>query len=126
MRYAGAVWYSEAFKRKVIRELESGRFRSMSAARRAYDIRGAQTLQNWIRHYGKDSLLGKVVYVKDRNELDDMKALKQRIRELERGLADAHMRLILEEEYTKMACEVAGIEDVEAFKKKERARPSAG
>jgi hypothetical protein len=37
---------------------------------------------------------------------------------LERALADANIYLVLERAYTKIACERAGIKDVEGFKKK--------
>jgi hypothetical protein len=40
------------------------------------------------------------------------------VRRLESALADANIDLALEKAYTKMACERAGIEDVEEFKKK--------
>ena len=40
------------------------------------------------------------------------------MRELERALADAHRDLKLEAAYVELACEVAGVEDVEEFKKK--------
>ena len=39
---------------------------------------------------------------------------------LERALADANIDLVLERAYTKIACERAGIKDVEGFKKKHR------
>jgi hypothetical protein len=51
-------------------------------------------------------------------EVSEMKQLRKRVRELEKGLADAHLDLKLEEAYTRIACKAAGIEDVDAFKKK--------
>ena len=42
---------------------------------------------------------------------------------MEKGLADAHLDLKLEEAYTRIACKAAGIEDVDAFKKKHGGRP---
>jgi hypothetical protein len=63
-------------------------------------------------------LLGKVVRVMKADEQAEVKALRQRVRELERALADAHLDLKLETAYTELACEAAGIEDVTDFKKK--------
>jgi len=47
-----------------------------------------------------------------------VKALRKRVRELERALADAHMDLKLEAAYVELACEAAGVQDVAEFKKK--------
>ena len=51
-------------------------------------------------------------------EINELKRLRERVRRLESALADANIDLALEKAYTKMACERAGIEDVEEFKKK--------
>lgn len=110
--------YSEAFKLQVLRELDEGRFESAEAARRTYGIRGCGTLQVWMRKYGKEHLLSKVVRVETPKEMDELKQLRKRVRELEKGLADAHLDLRLEQAYVKLACRAAGIEDVESFKKK--------
>ena len=110
--------YSEAFKLQVVRELEQGRFDNPTAAGRAYGVNGAETVANWIRRYGKDHLLRRVIRVMKTDEQAEVKALRKRVRELERALADAHIDLKLEEAYVEMACEAAGIEDVVEFKKK--------
>jgi hypothetical protein len=52
------------------------------------------------------------------DEKSEVVALRKRVRELERALADAHLDLKLEDAYLKLACEAAGVEDVEEFKKK--------
>jgi hypothetical protein len=51
-------------------------------------------------------------------EIDQLQRLKQRVRQLESALADANIDLALERAYVEMACERAGIKDVEGFKKK--------
>lgn len=112
------IRYSEAFKLQVVRELESGRFGSPGEAGRAYGIKGHETLACWVRRYGKEHLLGKVVYVMKADEQAEVKMLRQRVRELERALANAHLDLKLEEAYVELACEAAGIQDVPDFKKK--------
>lgn len=112
------VRYSEAFKLQVVRELELGRFGSAFEAGRAYGIRGQGTVAYWVRRYGKDHLLGKVVRVMKADEQAEVKELRQRVRELERALADAHLDLKFETAYMQLACEAAGIKDVADFKKK--------
>jgi transposase-like protein len=110
--------YSEAFKLQVVRELEEGRFENVGSAGRAYGVRGADTVASWVRLYGKDHLLAKVVRVMKADEQTELKALRKRVRELERALADAHLDLKLETAYVKLACKAAGVEDVAGFKKK--------
>lgn len=110
--------YSEAFKLQVVSELESGKFNCIFEARKRYNIRGCGTIESWIKRYGKGHLLNKVVLVKTTEERDQLKSMKQEIHELKSALADAHLDLRLEKAWVKIACEQAGIEDVDEFKKK--------
>ena len=110
--------YSEAFKMKVVRELEQGRFKSSWEAGCAYGVKSSHTVARWARQFGKDHLLGKVVRVMKADEETEIKALRKRVRELEHALADAHLDLKLEAAYVELACEAAGVEDVAEFKKK--------
>jgi transposase len=112
------IRYSEAFKLQVIRELEQGRFTSPTAAGRAYGVSGNGTVAAWVRRFGKDHLLAKVVRVMKADEQAEVLALRKRVRELERALADAHLDLKLESAYLKLACKAAGVQDLVEFKKK--------
>ena len=111
------VRYSEAFKLQVIRELEKGRYGSPWEAGRAYGV-GPGTVIYWVRRYGKAQLLRKVVRVMKADEQAEVKVLRQRVRELERALSDAHVDLKLEGAYLQLACNAAGVKDVTDFKKK--------
>jgi len=111
-----AIRYSEAFKREVIREMEEEGL-SFSGARRKYGIGGRGTVEKWARKYGK-GLLGKIIRVETPKEIDELKKLKERVKRLESLLADTNLELALERQWTRLACERAGIEDVEEFKKK--------
>ena len=91
---------------------------SRAAAARAYGIRGGATIESWARKYGKSHLLGKVIRVERPKEINEARELRKRVRELEKALADAHLEHRVEEQYLKIACRAAGIEDIEAFKKK--------
>lgn len=117
------VRYSEAFKLQVVREVESGRFGSPSAAGRAYGVEGRSTVGRWLRRYGKDHLMRKVVRVIKANEQAEVEDLRKQVRELKAALADAHLDLRLEAAYLKIACRRSGIEDVEGFKKKHGGKP---
>lgn len=112
------IRYSEAFKLQVVREVEGGRYGSCFAVAEAYGIRGRATVSRWVRHYGKSHLLGKVVRVETADERNEMKRLKDRVRELEGALSDAHLDMRLERSYLKLACKAAGQDDVVEFKKK--------
>jgi transposase-like protein len=110
--------YSEAFKQQVLRELEEGKFSSAYGAAQAYGIRGGWTIQKWMLRYGREHLMRKVVRVETPKEVNEVKELRKRMRELEKALADAHIDAKLDAAYLKIACRAAGIEDVEGFKKK--------
>ena len=112
------VRYSEAFKLHLVHELEAGRFRSAFEAGRAYGVKGRATVSRWLRLYGKNHLLGKVVRVMKANEQTETQALRKRVKDLEKALANAHMDAALGEAYLSIACERAGITDIEEFKKK--------
>ncbi|MEK7993793.1 MAG: transposase [Planctomycetota bacterium] len=112
------VRYSEAFKQQVLRELEEGKFGSVLGAARAYGIRGGWTIQKWMLRYGREHLMRKVVRVETPKEVNEVKELRKRMRELEKALADAHIDARLDAAYLKIACRAAGIEDVDDFKKK--------
>lgn len=112
------VRYSEAFKLKVVTELESGKLSSMAEARRKYGIGGGSTVANWLKKYGKNHLLGKVVKVETVDDRDEKKQLRERIAQLEKALADAKVKEVLSEAYLEVACEKFGVTDIEEFKKK--------
>lgn len=116
-----AIRYSEAFKRQIVREVESQEL-SFSEVKRKYGIRGQGTVQLWVRKYG-NGIRGKIIRVETPEQRDELKELKERIKRLESALADANIDLALERAYTNMACERAGIKDVEGFKKKVAGKP---
>jgi len=119
-----AIRDSEAFKLTVVRELEQ-REVSFEEVRRKYGIGGAATVQKWVRRYGNGPR-GKVIRVETPEAINEQERLKQRVRLLERALADANIDLALERQYTRLACERAGIKDVSEFKKKVTGTPPMG
>ena len=111
-----AIRYSESFKIQLVRELEAGGI-NFCQMMRQYDIRGYGTLQRWVARYGNGSI-GKMIRVQKPEEVNELKRLKERVKRLEAALADANLDLALERQYTRLACERAGIQDVAEFKKK--------
>jgi transposase-like protein len=118
------IRYSEAFKMEVVREMET-QARNCSQIRQKYGIVGGGTVERWARKYG-NGVLGKVIRVETTKDIDELKKLKERVKRLESLLADTNLELALERQYTRLACERAGIEDVEEFKKKAAGKPATG
>ena len=111
------IRYSEAFKQQVVSELEEGRYGSPYEASQAYGIRGHATVKRWVEQYGKSHLLRKVVRVEKAGEPGEIKRLRDRVRQLESALADAHIDGVLAESYFEILCERTNT-DPDAFKKK--------
>ena len=109
--------YSQAFKHQVVQELESGVFDCPRAASQHYGIKGATTVRDWLRRFGKDHLLRKLVRVEAVGEADRVAQLQKQVEQLERALGQSAAEGLLTEQYLKLACTKLG-QEVEAFKKK--------
>jgi transposase-like protein len=92
--------------------------------RRKYGI-GVGSIQRWIAQYGNGSR-GRIIRVETAKEINELKRLKERVKRLESVLADTNLDLALERQYTRLACERAGIQDVAEFKKKAGGPPPTG
>jgi hypothetical protein len=78
---------------------------------------GGSSLSKWIKRYGREDILPKRVKVETMNEIDELKAARKRIRELEAALADAHMDYCLESAFLDIACGRLGTSTEELKKK---------
>lgn len=79
--------YSISFKKHVVEELENGS--SYSQLQKKYDIRGAETIQKWVRSFGKDQLLNKTVRIETIDEKNRLKQLEEENKKLKLALADS-------------------------------------
>ena len=113
------IRYSQAFKLKVVSEIERGEL-TVAEARRLYDIRGAETVAGWLRRFGKEHLLARVIRVEMKDEKDRIKELERRNRQLERALADERLKVMALESVMEIAEEEFGV----VFKKKSDTKPS--
>ena len=84
------IRYSEAFKQKVINEIEEGKH-SIGEARKIYDIKGYGTIYEWIKKYGKNHLIGKVVRIEMKSEKDRLKELEKENKRLKEAMSDMYM-----------------------------------
>lgn len=85
--------YSEAFKRKVVEEIEEKGI-SVCEAQKKYGITGAQTVYRWVRKYGKNHLIGKVIRVETVNEKNILKEKEKEIAELQKALARSELKVM--------------------------------
>jgi hypothetical protein len=108
----------------VVREMETLGLNA-NQARQKYGIVGGGTVERWARKYG-NGLMGKVIRVETAKDMDERKKLKERVKRLEALLADTNLELALERQFLRLACERAGIEDVEEFKKKAAGKRRTG
>ena len=76
--------YSEAVIRQVITEYEGGS--SIAELQRKYGITGNETIQKWIKKYSKEGLRHKYIRIQQVEEINQVKALEKRIKELEQAL----------------------------------------
>jgi len=118
MRQNQVIRYSESFKLRVVRELETGRFATINEACDHYGIRGSKTIPGWLKRFGKNGLLPKVIRVETPEEQIELKRLRERVKQLEKAVADQFIAHEMDKSYLEIACERAGIKDMESFKKK--------
>lgn len=83
------IRYSNSFRRQVVNEIENGL--GKFEAQRKYGIGGADTIPRWIRKFGKENLLNKIVRIETMEERDKVKQLQDEINKLKGALADSLM-----------------------------------
>lgn len=115
--------YSEAFKHKVLESIRQGRYTKLEASR----IFGTSCgiISYWIKKYDR-SLLNIRIRVEDINEQDRLKALQERITELEKALADSQVQNFKLRAYQAVAFQKLGYESSEDLEKKNGRPPYTG
>jgi transposase-like protein len=94
--------YSDCFKLQAVEEIEKNGL-GIEECRRKYGIAGGDTIQKWLRKYGKHHLLNKIVRVETRDEIDELK----RLRAENEALKKAYAELALHHKCSEMVIEVA-------------------
>ena len=111
------IRYSMSFKQQVVSDLESGRFGSICEAKDHYGIKGADTIKKWLIKFGRNHLCPKVVRVEKPNEKDQIRELKNEIKQLKQALGHTQAENVLNQAFLEIACRQMG-QDVDSFKKK--------
>jgi len=83
------VRYSISFKQMVVQEIEQGA--NFDFTRKKYGINGTVTIQRWVKLFGKDHLLNKIVRIQTMTETDRLKSLEEENKKLKLALADAYL-----------------------------------
>lgn len=110
------IRYSKAFKLQVVSEIEKGKY-SIWEAKRIYGIKGAATIQNWLKKFSKLDVLPKRIKVEHPNETEELKRLRKEIKKLKSALADSALDKSIAESALEEVCDQLGL-DVEEVKKK--------
>ena len=83
------IRYSISFKQQVVQEVEQGA--NKESVRKKYGIRGGETVNKWIRKFGKHHLINQTIRVETMDEKDQVKALEKEVQRLKMALADAFL-----------------------------------
>jgi len=108
--------YSLAFKQQVVREYETGA--SIYKLRDKYGIGSHFTVQRWIERYGRSGYRSELVVIQTAEDQAGIKALKQRVSELESALAQSTLDNRLLETTLTVASEALGLDLKKNFDKK--------
>lgn len=84
------IRYSISFKQKIVKEIEEDGLGIADTAKR-YGIKGGSTIQKWIKQFGKNHLLNKIIRVEMKGEKDRVKELEKEVKKLKEALADAYL-----------------------------------
>jgi transposase len=76
--------YSEAFRRQVVVEYESGT--KITSLQKKYGIKGGTTIQTWIKKYAKAGFRHELVCIQTAEEVNRVKELEKQVKELEQAL----------------------------------------
>ena len=88
--------YSEAFKLKVVKEYEQGS--SLNQLKKKYGIGGHATIKRWVKKYGREGLRNQT-----EKDHEEYQAMKTRVAELEKALA----QVVLDKQMLETTLEVA-------------------
>lgn len=98
--------YSEAFKRSVVAEVESGRYTVLEAAA-AHQVHFS-SVYGWVKKLGSPDSHTRIMRIEMPDERKRIKELEKEKRALESALAQAHMKILLLESTVEVLEEKTG------------------
>lgn len=102
--------YSEAIKKQIVSEYEAGS--SISELNRKYGITGGQTVQSWIKKYAKEGMRHRYIRIQQIEEINQVKSLEKRIKELEQALGKTTLEKLKLESIVEELEETFGLDRV--------------
>jgi len=100
--------YSNCFKLTVVEAIEKEGL-GIEEARRRYGVGGGSTIQRWIRKFGKNELLNKVVKVSTVEERDELSRLREENKQLKIAYAELALHHKLSESVIEISDEMFGL-----------------
>lgn len=104
------VRYSDCFKLSIVEEIERNGL-SIENCRRKYGIGGSTTIQKWLKKYGKDHLLNKIVRVETIDEIGELQALKKELKALKEAFAETTLENKVYKTYFQILGQETGMGD---------------
>lgn len=98
--------YSSCFKQDIIRLIEEEGLSISFQVQHRYGIKGGETIQQWLRKFGKNHLLGRVVQVMSISERDELSILRSEVKTLKLAYAE----LSIEHKCSEKVIEIADAE----------------
>ncbi len=111
--------YSEAFKRQVVAEYETGA--AIGELAKKYGITGGMTIKGWIKKYARDGFRHELVRIQTVEEANRVRELEQQVKDLEQALG----KVTLEKLKLESILEVLQDNKIDMVKKNEPPSSSA-
>lgn len=116
MKKEPIIRYSQAFKQQVVREYEAGA--SIYRLLQKYGIGSHITVERWVKQYGRSGYRSEKVVIQTVDDQLEVKAMKQRMAELESALAQSTLDNRMLEATIEVANQALGIDLKKNFAKK--------
>lgn len=100
--------YSEAFKRQIVAEYETGII--ISDLQKKYGITGGMTIPRWIKKYAKQGFRHELVRIQTAEEANRVKELEEQVQELEQALGKVVLEKLKLESILEELEEMYGVE----------------
>ena len=103
------IRYRDCFKQSVVSEVEKNGL-TIQQARDRFGIKGTNTIQLWLKKYGRNHLLNKVVRVETKDEINELKQLREENKRLKIAYAELAIDHKLSEKVLEKADELMGLD----------------
>lgn len=108
--------YSQALRQQVVREYENGA--SIYSLRQKYGIGAHNTIERWVKQYGRCGYRSGVVHIQTVEDQHEFKAMKSQIGELESALAQSVLENRMLNTTIEVASQTLGLDLKKNFGKK--------